>query len=439
MSFFYFAYGSNLWPKQMTRRCPTARVVERATIHGWAPRYDKPSADGSAKLNIVEEPGSEVLGVLYEIGDKDRRALDAAEPGYTPVEVDAVTASAEKSRALTYQWTGARSDSPPYHWYVAMAQLGARQQGIPSSYWGNHLSADAVDDPVAGDLRPASEEDLSAMQAILSKALEADDGRDSPHPGDLAWWMWHADPRHAHNQSYWIQEGRAVVFIDSGDPAEVGVFAAPGVARAPLAEWALNRLHGRGELGFVSDSDKELLDYARAIGAEPVWVNRRYRWDLAGTPVPDPVIPDDWVIRHVEGEHEADNRRKASHAAFKSKMDEGAHLDRYLKFMRSPVYDPERDLVAVAPDGRIGSFIYWWPDPSGIAQIEPFGTHPDFQRQGIGRVLIYAAMHQMRDAGMAAVRVVTDEPREDATGFYEGIGFETVGRARSWAVPGPSE
>jgi ribosomal protein S18 acetylase RimI-like enzyme len=119
-------------------------------------------------------------------------------------------------------------------------------------------------------------------------------------------------------------------------------------------------------------------------------------------------------------------------------MDEAAHLERYLRFMRSPVYDRERDLVAVAPDGRIGSFVFWWPDSSGVAQIEPFGTHPDFQRQGIGKALSYHALTKMKDSGMTLARVVTDESRLDANGFYEGVGFEMVGKTRSWAVPAPT-
>ena len=73
----------------------------------------------------------------------------------------------------------------------------------------------------------------------------------------------------------------------------------------------------------------------------------------------------------------------------------------------------------------------WWGDQSGVAQIEPFGTHPDFHRRGIGRSLMYFALQRMSQAGMHTVRVLTDEPRE-ATAFYEGVGFSEVGRLRWW-------
>jgi ribosomal protein S18 acetylase RimI-like enzyme len=113
-------------------------------------------------------------------------------------------------------------------------------------------------------------------------------------------------------------------------------------------------------------------------------------------------------------------------------MDPGQHLDRYLSFMRSPVYVPSNDLVAVAPDGTIASFMVWWPDPTGIAQIEPFGTHPDFHRRGVGRALLHFGLARMLEAGMRVCRVCTDDWRE-ATMFYESVGFTDVGALRWWS------
>ncbi len=102
--------------------------------------------------------------------------------------------------------------------------------------------------------------------------------------------------------------------------------------------------------------------------------------------------------------------------------------------MRSPVYVPERDLIAVAPDGTIASFMIWWADSrSGVGQIEPFGTHPAYQRQGVGRALMYHGLREMRAAGMRLTRVCTEDDRP-ATGFYEACGFADVGRLRWWRM-----
>ena len=53
--------------------------------------------------------------------------------------------------------------------------------------------------------------------------------------------------------------------------------------------------------------------------------------------------------------------------------------------MRSPVYDRDLDIVAVSADDRIGAFCIVWMDAvNRVGLFEPVGTHPDFQRKGLG-------------------------------------------------------
>lgn len=423
MSFRYFAYGSNLWLPEIRSRCPSARVIGQATLDGWTVVCDKPSLDGSAKLNIRADPSGEALGIVYEIDDDDRRSLDEFELGYTPIVVEV-----DGNPTLTYTYEGDPHPGAPYDWYMATAVLGAASHGIG----GRSLAVETSPDPLASGLRPASRDDLAFIQSILSEGLAAGTDRYYIHPGDYAWWVYHDDPRYLDHFSTWIQNDSGFVTIDSLGPHEneITVFARPGVDRMPMIRWAQRRLRDSGDVGWVSDGDRELIDELEADGYSADHVNRSYQWDLTDE-LPEPDLPPRWRLRALEGEHEADLRRAASHAAFESNMSSALHLQRYIDFMRSPVYAPERDLVAVAPSGRIASFMVWWADESGVAQIEPFGTHPDYQRQGIGRALIYHGLAEMKAAGMHSCRVVTDEPRA-ATAFYEGVGFEDVGRIRWW-------
>ena len=121
MTFRYFAYGSNMHTPRMQERCPSARPIATAVLTDWQAVYDKPSTDGSAKLNIRPRAGAEVRGVVYEIEDHDRAALDAAEPRYTPIET---------ARGLTYTYEGAPVTVPPADWYVAIVKAAARSQGF---------------------------------------------------------------------------------------------------------------------------------------------------------------------------------------------------------------------------------------------------------------------------------------------------------------------
>jgi ribosomal protein S18 acetylase RimI-like enzyme len=423
VSFAYFAYGSNLWLPQIRSRCPSAQVIGPATLADWALICDKPSADGSSKFNIRPQPGGTVDGLVYDIEDAERESLDAAEPGYTPVHVEL-----EVGWTLAYTYEGEPHRGAAHDWYVATARAGAVAHGLPTAA----LGVETAPDPLAPGIRPAATDDRVVVQEILSAGLAADTTRYFIHPGDYGWWVYHDDPRHPDHFSTWLQGDAGFVTIDSLEPNEINVFTRPGVDRIPLIRWAQRRLGGRGEVGWISDDDVEMVDGLRAEGYSPVFAYRSYRWVLDEA-LPEPDLPSGWVLRPVAGEGEADMRRRASHAAFDSRMEATTHLQRYIDFMRSPVYVPERDLVAVAPDGTIASFMVWWgDDASGVAQIEPFGTHPDFHRRGIGRALLYHGLAEMRRAGMRVARVCTDDDRP-ATGFYEGVGFRDVGRLRWWA------
>lgn len=153
MSFLYFAYGSNLWPPQLASRCGSATAVGAARLTGWLATYDKPGADGSAKLNLRESRRGVTYGALYEIEDSHRMELDRAEPGYTPFGVIVQSASGDVE-ALTYRWADRGTEALPADWYVALAKGGARHHGLPEEYVAMVLDRDSAPDQIAPGIVP---------------------------------------------------------------------------------------------------------------------------------------------------------------------------------------------------------------------------------------------------------------------------------------------
>lgn len=51
---------------------------------------------------------------------------------------------------------------------------------------------------------PRNPPDLARIHAILGRAIEQRGPRYVIHPGDLAWWAYHSDPRTEHDVSYWL-------------------------------------------------------------------------------------------------------------------------------------------------------------------------------------------------------------------------------------------
>ncbi len=106
-----------------------------------------------------------------------------------------------------------------------------------------------------------------------------------------------------------------------------------------------------------------------------------------------------------------------------------------LRFMRSPAYEPEHDLVASAADGRVAAFAIYWPDAElSLAVFEPVGTDPDFQRRGLARALISAALVRLEKMGIETTRVQTNGDNHAAIALYESCGFVQVDTLQQWRV-----
>jgi len=97
--------------------------------------------------------------------------------------------------------------------------------------------------------------------------------------------------------------------------------------------------------------------------------------------------------------------------------------------MEKPGYDPDREIIAVAPDGRVAAYtVYWTDERNRLGHFEPVGTHRDFRRLGLARAVMAAALARMRSAGMRSASVNHNEDNAGAGRLYESLGFEVKHR-----------
>ena len=129
----YLAYGSNMLPERMMRRCPgaTALGVARLPNYRLAERL-------YADIDFSE--GESVFGVLYLISERDMRSLDAYE-GYPKVyrrEWLEVEYKGDSYTALTYEMSAAtkaaREGQPYPEDYRRMCSTGARFYHVPNKF-----------------------------------------------------------------------------------------------------------------------------------------------------------------------------------------------------------------------------------------------------------------------------------------------------------------
>jgi gamma-glutamylcyclotransferase (GGCT)/AIG2-like uncharacterized protein YtfP len=76
----YAAYGANLDPVQMNRRCPHSPLWGTGWLEGWRLTFggEEQGWDG-ALATVVEDPFSQVFVALYDVPPEDEQTLDAWE------------------------------------------------------------------------------------------------------------------------------------------------------------------------------------------------------------------------------------------------------------------------------------------------------------------------------------------------------------------------
>ncbi|MFI7119547.1 gamma-glutamylcyclotransferase family protein [Amycolatopsis sp. NPDC049868] len=104
----YFAYGSNMSEPVVLDRAPTATRVGKARLSDHRIRFGRRSKrTGTGVADIVAAPGFMVMGVLYEVPEKEWKGIlrkEGAlmqEPAYRAVQVTVFSFADKKSRTAT--------------------------------------------------------------------------------------------------------------------------------------------------------------------------------------------------------------------------------------------------------------------------------------------------------------------------------------------------
>ena len=140
----YFAYGSNMWLRRLRSRdrAPSAVPLGTGRLDGYVLTFHKRGRDGSGKCSVLRTGDSSdtVFGVVFEVDERDRDALNRAEgDGYHPSTVDVTLVRTDE--ALTAELYVARRSYidetlRPFDWYKAFVLAGAREHSLPEEYVG---------------------------------------------------------------------------------------------------------------------------------------------------------------------------------------------------------------------------------------------------------------------------------------------------------------
>ena len=282
-------------------------------------------------------------------------------------------------------------------------------------------------------------QDLHAMLDLLSEGAKADHGAHYVHRGDLQWWLFYTDTPPdvwRPNIRLWFEENCLAGWaLLSPDEEAFDVFVAPHLHGSPqeqaMLAWALENMSALESFlnMWTAEQDEFRIQWMEKNGLTREPRHTVYfRRSLSG-PLDGPPLPEGFSIRTSRGEEDARLRAACSHAAFGSTKPFEEYWPRTLRFMQSPVYVPEHELFVIAPSGEVASYCIIWTDPiTRVGHFEPVGTHPDFQRKGLGRSLLYEAFRRLKAEGMQDADLCTNFDNPAAIGLYEAVGFRKTKR-----------
>jgi ribosomal protein S18 acetylase RimI-like enzyme len=289
-------------------------------------------------------------------------------------------------------------------------------------------------------------EDITAIQAVARQGWPA-----GWHPGGLAW----ALARDSLADEVVVLEAGGEVVGWAGraghEPGELLAQAVPSrpEVAATLVEWLVASADEVELFIDVHDGDDALADALRGAGFAPRAASRGAGM-FRSTNDAAVATPAGYSIRSV-GADETEARVAVHRAAWRPASlpwEDGRAVDpeatssftvaAYDAVRRCSLYDPELDLVAVAPDGALaGCCIVWLDEVIGVAEIEPLGVVPDHRRSGLAVAMCLEAANRVRAAGGDELFINTGpRPTYSAPGrAYAKAGFEVVERSTMYVRP----
>jgi len=147
--------------------------------------------------------------------------------------------------------------------------------------------------------------------------------------------------------------------------------------------------------------------------------------------IPDYELPEGYEIKQLDMEIDFLKYREVIGSVFKhcNKMiEESARL-----FTKASFYNPDLDLVVVAPDGNFAAFCTIRLESERIiAEFEPVGTHPNHRKLGLAKAVMLEGLKRLENYQPTIVCIPDAAATAGANKLYDSIGFTEKEEVQIW-------
>jgi len=151
---------------------------------------------------------------------------------------------------------------------------------------------------------------------------------------------------------------------------------------------------------------------------------------LLAEPIPPPVLSPGFEIRPLAGDSQVAAWVAMHRAAFGT---QNMTLEYRQAWMSVEDYDPQLDLVALAPDGSLAAYVFAsiHPEENSLCgqktgYTDPVGTHPLYRRRGLCRALLLTALQLLKNRGMEIAYLSTSSENIAVQRVAQSVGFRVV-------------
>ena len=165
--------------------------------------------------------------------------------------------------------------------------------------------------------------------------------------------------------------------------------------------------------GFIRDTNRQGLRMVRPLDV----------------PLDKPLIPQGFKIRHLSGRDEIE----AYVALVNSAIPGATSVETHQRWIETPEYIPELDLIAVADDGTFAAFCQSYYDPLDWDRpkrregwTDPIGTAPAYRKKGLARAIVLEALWRLKSRGIEDAVLGVSGSNKAAQKLYESIGYRAI-------------
>jgi ribosomal protein S18 acetylase RimI-like enzyme len=198
----------------------------------------------------------------------------------------------------------------------------------------------------------------------------------------------------------------------------------------PMLEWAETQASPEVE---IVESNLHLLELVQARGytRSADFMSMREK-KLAGSD-PEPVnLPVGYRIEVLD-----QSRWNAYFMALNDVFNMMDTTQAYHSLQQAPSNVHDLHLLVLSEKDKIAAFCSVWLDRENhVAEFEPVGTVPGFQKKGLGSAILASACNRLREMDCPLVKVESWSESFGANRLYSSNLLEEVGRFHSWKKAG---